>query len=172
MTYQVGPLGTVRTGRRDPDRTPVQSTLNWEEHGEVHLDPRFAEGLEGLEGFTHLWIITWLGGDEPTVDRPLRQVPFLLRGTGEEKGVFATRWPKRPNPVGLHLVRLDGLTTDPPVIRFSGVDMVDGTPVIDLKPWVSHFDLPPDEETSSGWFDTVGFEVVTPADLEKRKEEQ
>ncbi len=95
--------------------------------------------------------MTWLGtdGDGPV---ELRQVPFLLRPQGHHVGLFAMRGPRRPNPIGLSLVRLVGL--DGPRITFAGVDLVDRTPVLDLKPYVAQFDRPPGH-ARSGWFDTA-----------------
>lgn len=97
--------------------------------------------------------MTWLhrlveAGSEP----PLRHVPFLLRSQQRTKGIFATRGPKRINPIGLSLIQI--LDVAGPVIRFAGVDLVEGTPVIDLKPYVTRFDRPPGEPRC-GWFDQV-----------------
>jgi tRNA (Thr-GGU) A37 N-methylase len=78
-------------------------------------------------------------------------------------GVLATRGPRRINPIGLSLVRLLGV--DGRLVRFAGVDMIDGTPVLDLKPYVTRFDRPPGEPRS-GWFDSIDFvEGATPNDL-------
>lgn len=166
-------IGVVRTGRNDHDSTPVQTALNREEPGEIHLDPVYAAALEGLDGFTHLWIVTWLEtpGQATGPAAPMVQTPFLLRPTGASIGTFAMRGPRRPNPLGLHLVRIERVGLDPPVVHFRGVDMVDGTRVVDLKPWVSRFDLPPDEEVRSGWFDDLHIEKTTPAELAEQKEE-
>ena len=90
-------------------------------------------------------------------------MPFLLGRQPRELGIFATRGPRRPNPLGLSLVRLAAV--DDITIRFTGVDMVDGTPVVDLKPFVARFDRP-DGSVRSGWFDTVAFDdSITPASL-------
>jgi tRNA (Thr-GGU) A37 N-methylase len=99
----------------------------------------------------------------------MRQTPFLLRPTGQAKGVFAIRGPRRPNPIGLHLVRIASITLTPPVIAFHGVDMIDDTPVLDIKPWVSRFDQPPEARPGSGWYDTLDIQHVTPSDLETGK---
>jgi len=69
-------------------------------------------------------------------------VPRATEATGEIQGVFASRFPLRPNPIGLHLVRLLAVTG--PVVAFAGVDLVDGTPVLDIKPWFADCDLPAD----------------------------
>jgi tRNA (Thr-GGU) A37 N-methylase len=94
---------------------------------------------------------------------PLRQVPFLLRPRQREVGIFATRGPRRVNPIGLSLIEV--LDVTPEAVHFAGVDLIDGTPVIDLKPYVSRFDQP-EEQPRCGWFDDVAIDnEITPADL-------
>jgi tRNA (adenine37-N6)-methyltransferase len=169
-------LGIVRNGHKDAGSTPVQSSLNPNEEALLELDPRYATGLAGIEGFDYVWLLTWLGDPVAAapVDPPgaasdppplMTQVPFLLRPQARSMGVFATRGPRRVNPIGLSLVRLLGVAGN--VITFAGVDMVDGTPVIDIKPYVTRFDRPPGEPRC-GWFDTVAMpDAVTPDDLTK-----
>jgi tRNA (Thr-GGU) A37 N-methylase len=181
------PIATIRAGRTERAATPVQSAINPDEQGRIELDPAYAEGLDGLEGFTHLWLLTWLSADD--VGGPgstsgtaepggisgtgevgqgesavaLRQVPFLLGGTGREIGIFATRGPRRPNAIGLSLVRL--VAVDGPIVHFAGVDMIDGTPLLDLKPYVEQFDRPAGA-VRCGWFDTIEIRPgVTPGQL-------
>ena len=160
-------IGVVRTARRAPADTPVQSALNPDEEGVVELDPVFAPGLDGLAGFDHLWLVTWLGpaepGRAPGEPPPLLQVPFLRRPDPRTVGVFATRGPRRVNPLGLSLVRV--VAVEVALIRFAGVDLVDGTPVIDLKPYVAAFDRPA-APGRSGWFDETPLPAgATPASL-------
>jgi tRNA (Thr-GGU) A37 N-methylase len=94
---------------------------------------------------------------------PLTQVPFLLRPKKRAMGIFATRGPRRINPIGLSLVQI--LSVVGSQVRFAGVDVVDGTPVIDLKPYVTQFDRP-DGEPRCGWFDAVPLrEAITPEEL-------
>lgn len=156
--WAVRPIGHLRTAYTDPASTPVQTSVNWGESGSAVLLPEFVDGVEGLDGFDHAWLLTWLGpADGPAPPVTLRQVPFLLSATGRELGLFAMRGPRRPNPIGLHLVRITAVTDDG--FRFAGVDMVDGTPLLDVKPWAAPFDLPPDASVPSGlrngWIDEV-----------------
>jgi tRNA-Thr(GGU) m(6)t(6)A37 methyltransferase TsaA len=158
-------IGVVRTAHTSPETTPVQSSLNLGEEGVLELDERYVEGLEGLAGFDYLWLITWLGRDGDTVgpDAPLKRVPYLLQRQQREMGVFATRGPRRINPIGLSLVRL--VEVDGHTVRFAGVDLVDGTPVIDLKPYAAQLDRP-SGKIRSGWFDEVDLSGgMTPTDL-------
>jgi tRNA-Thr(GGU) m(6)t(6)A37 methyltransferase TsaA len=154
-------IGIVHTSRTVRERTPVQSALNRGERGIIEIHERYAEGLAGLADFDYLWLLSWLHETEESP--PLTQVPFLLRPQQRPMGVFATRGPRRVNPIGLSLLRVLDVTGRE--IRFAGVDVLDGTPVIDLKPYVSRFDRPPGEPRC-GWFDTIDIaEGITPADL-------
>jgi tRNA (Thr-GGU) A37 N-methylase len=75
------------------------------EHGTIEIAGRYQEGLDGLAEFDYAWLMTWLHRlAEPGSDPPLRHVPFLLRGQWRPKGIFATRGPKRINPIGLSLI--------------------------------------------------------------------
>ncbi len=170
-TDPVGPLpaltaiGVVRTGYADWADTPVQGALNATATGTVEIDPRFAGALAGLEGFDFAWILAWLGrpGDGGPGEVALRQVPFLLQDQPRAIGILATRGPRRINPIGLSLVRILGV--GPTTIRFAGVDLVDGTPVVDVKPFVTRFDRP-EGDVACGWFDTVELpDGATPAGL-------
>jgi tRNA-Thr(GGU) m(6)t(6)A37 methyltransferase TsaA len=160
-------IGVVRSSRSSLENTPIQAALNRAERGFVEFDPHYAEGLAGLEGFDYAWLLTWLHKPDETVDDdpPLKQVPFLLRGTDRQVGVFATRGPRRVNPVGLSLIQLVEVTEG--TVEFAGVDVIDGTPVIDLKPYVGRFDRPP-TEPRCGWFDDLSIaDGVMPSTLGK-----
>jgi tRNA-Thr(GGU) m(6)t(6)A37 methyltransferase TsaA len=133
-------IGHVRSGRLDPPGTPIQSLRNPDERARVVLRPELAEGLDGLAGFDYAWLLTWLHLGDAAIRPALRVEPFLLRGTGQRIGVFATRYPERPNPLGLSVVRVLGV--DRNVLHFAGVDLCDGTPVLDVKPWEQHLDIP------------------------------
>ncbi|PKV95630.1 tRNA-Thr(GGU) m(6)t(6)A37 methyltransferase TsaA [Amycolatopsis echigonensis] len=164
MSCPLEPIGVVRTPRRRRDRTPVQAALNRAEEGVLEIAEPYAAGLADLDGFDYAWLLSWLHrNDDPGGPPPMTQVPFLLRPTPRQIGVFATRGPRRVNPIGLSLVRILDVTGRN--VRFAGVDLVDGTPVIDLKPYVAEFDRPPGEPRC-GWLDTVPLrEGATPADL-------
>lgn len=151
----VVPIGHVRTPYAERAATPVQTALNPHDEGSVVLLPEYADGTHELDGFDYAWLLTWLA---PAPDDPvpvaLRQKPFLLGAQGRQIGIFAMRGPRRPNPIGLHLVRVIELTSDG--FRFAGIDMVDGTPLLDVKPWVAPLDLPHGHvlgDVRSGWFD-------------------
>jgi tRNA (adenine37-N6)-methyltransferase len=160
-------IGVVRSNRSSLENTPIQAALNRSERGFAELDPRYADGLDGLEGFDYAWLLTWLHNPHDRVDDapPLRQVPFLLRRTGRRVGIFATRGPRRVNPIGLSLIQV--IAVGEGGVEFAGVDVIDGTPIVDLKPYVERFDRPP-TEPRCGWFDDVRLaEGITPSMLEQ-----
>lgn len=142
----VEPIGVVRSRFREKVDAPRQASVARDEEGAVELFPRtgFEHALTGLSGFSHVWIVFWFheaGGFRPKVEPP--------RGGGERIGVFATRSPHRPNPIGLSLVELvavEGLT-----VRVRGLDLLDGTPVLDLKPYLAYADGVSD--ATGGWLD-------------------
>jgi tRNA-Thr(GGU) m(6)t(6)A37 methyltransferase TsaA len=151
--FTLRPVGVVRTRFEDLPSTPTQASLQRDDEGLLELDPRYQDGLDGLSGFSHAWLVSWLGQASDLEFTPaLRQVPNPLRDQQREVGVFATRSPLRPNPVGLSLVRILGV--EGTVIRFGGVDLLDGTPILDIKPYIPSIDVP-DEATRQGWLDDV-----------------
>ncbi|KQW47428.1 hypothetical protein ASC77_13270 [Nocardioides sp. Root1257] len=162
------PVGVVRTPYTRAEDTPVQAALNRGQDAVVEIAPEYAAGLDGLAGFSHVWLVTWLhrphdGAEPATRPAPLRLVPFLLRGTGRELGVFATRAPRRPNAIGLSLVRIRSV--EGAQVHVVGVDLLDGTPVLDLKPFFPDADTP-DPPLSGGWFDEVELrDGIRPSDV-------
>ncbi len=156
-------IGLVRTPHGDRASTPIQAALNAAETGTVEVFDQYVEGLIGLEEFDYLWLITWLDRRESEDRPPLTQVPYLLGAAPRSMGVFAMRGPRRVNSIGLSLVRLVEVSGSR--ITFAGVDLVDRTPLIDIKPYVTRFDRP-DGQPTCGWFDTVAMpQGATPASL-------
>lgn len=141
------PVAHIRTDFPGKFGVPRQAGLVPELRGRVVFAPdcRRPEALRGIEGFSHLWLI-WefsenkTAGWSPTV-RPLRL------GGNERVGVFATRSPFRPNPIGLSCVKLERVELsgpDGPVLHVSGADLVDGTPILDIKPYLPYADCHPE----------------------------
>jgi len=136
------PIGVIHTPFREPAGTPVQTTSFVGSAGNVEIDPALAAGLHDLEAFSHLILLYHLhrvGVVKLTV------TPFL---DDREHGVFATRAPARPNPIGLSVVRLVGI--EGTRLDIEDVDMIDGTPLLDLKPYVPAFDARDDVRV--GWY--------------------
>ena len=159
-------IGFVRSRHTELEHTPIQAGVNRAEHGVIEVEPEFADGLGGLAGFECAWMLTWLHRHGSGEIPPLQQVPFLLRSQRRLMGIFATRGPRRINPIGLSLIQIVKVTGTS--VTFAGVDVVDGTPVIDIKPYVTRFDRPVGDPRC-GWFDQVSIdERATPARLASR----
>ena len=137
------PIGVIWSPHRSPAGTPIQPAYAEQSDGEVVVDERFAPALADIEGFERIWLIYCLDRAGPF---KLTVVPY--RDT-QEHGLFATRAPSRPNPIGLSVVRLLGREGN--VLRVRGLDILDGTPLLDIKPYVPEFDAFPDSR--AGWLD-------------------
>jgi len=137
------PIGVVRTPFAEHEGMPIQTVAAQSVAGRIELDPAYEDALADLDGFTHLHLITYL---HRTGGVSLRVTPYL---DTVRRGVFATRSPKRPNPIGLSIVRL--VRIEGAVIHIEEVDLLDGTPVLDIKPYVPPFDDRADARY--GWFE-------------------
>jgi len=130
------PIGRVVKGRPWPPGDDA-----WEEQeAEIEIEAAWAEALDGLEGFSHIWVIWWLD----RFDKPPHTLRVHPEGCREvpEVGLFATRSPHRPNPVALTAVRL--LERQGPRLRVQGLDARQGTPILDIKPYLRRGDLIPE----------------------------
>lgn len=137
------PVGIVRSPHKELSGMPVQPPSATAFEGEIEILPEFAEGLLDIEGFSRLMIFYHL---HKSAGPLLTAKPFL---DTVPHGVFASRIPRRPNPLGFSVVRLIGREGN--VLRILDVDILDGTPVLDIKPYVPAFDSYPDER--AGWFE-------------------
>ena len=134
---------------------PKQSGLAKDLPGRIVFEPAYrnADALRGLEGFTHLWMIWQFSANAHKANSPVVRPPVL--GGNEALGVFATRSPYRPNPIGLSCVRIDHIdldTKEGPVIHVLGADLMDGTPIFDIKPYLPYADCHP--EATGGFTDS------------------
>ena len=139
----VEPIGIVHTAFTETSGTPIQPASAGGAEGRVEVFEPYHAGLTDLDGFDRIWLIYWFDRAPPS---RLRVVPFL---DDVERGLFATRAPCRPNPIGMSPVRL--LDIDGGILRVSDVDILDGTPLLDIKPYVPRFDRL--EVARSGWLD-------------------
>jgi tRNA (adenine37-N6)-methyltransferase len=137
------PIGVVRSPFTQFDGMPLQSVAAADVEGTIEIDPDLAAGLQDVAAFSHLIVISHLHRGAPG---GLVVVPFL---DDTPRGVFATRSPRHPNPIGLSVVRL--LAVEGTVLRVAGLDLLDGTPVLDLKPYVPEFDNVAADRI--GWFE-------------------
>ena len=134
------PIATMRTPYTETAQIPKGLDARHDIDGVLELRPEFEAGLQDIEGFSHLFIL-WLFHRTEGFD--LIACP---PSDGRPHGVFATRSPRRPNPIGLTVVEL--LRRDGPRLHVRGVDMLDGTPVLDIKPYLSSV---PAERLRRGW---------------------
>jgi tRNA-Thr(GGU) m(6)t(6)A37 methyltransferase TsaA len=143
-TISVKPVGVLRTPYRSPAEAPIQGHFRPEVQGEAHVFEEFAAALADVEGFSHLTLLYYF--DRAGEER-LTAKPYL---DDVERGVFATRHPGRPNHLGITTVRL--LERRGSVLVVAGVDMLDATPLLDIKPYVPAFDREPDD-VKCGWLE-------------------
>ncbi len=139
ITYR--PIGIIATPFKEPKGTPIQPQAARNVAGTVALLPEYVEGLQDLEGFSHILLIYHF---HLSKSFSLKVKPFL---DNQRRGVFATRASARPNPIGISLVRLESVLGD--TLHVRDVDVVDGTPLLDIKPFVPEFDYCP--EARIGW---------------------
>jgi tRNA-Thr(GGU) m(6)t(6)A37 methyltransferase TsaA len=134
-------IGTIHSPFRQAAGTPIQSSLAQGAEGSVEVFPEFVPGLQDLEGFERIWLLYWFDRVGPA---QLVVKPFLDE---HEHGVFATRAPCRPNAIGLSCVRLLGI--DGGRLRIGDVDILDETPLLDIKPYAPALDC--FEVCRAGW---------------------
>ncbi len=145
ITVTFTPIGIISSPFTDLDQMPIQSSGRASAAGSAQIFPEYQEGLKDLEGFSHVILLYHLHKVE-RVD--LTVTPFL---DTEPRGVFATRAPTRPNPIGLSVVKLTGIEGDR--IYLENLDILDGTPLLDIKPYVPEFDQP--EKVKIGWLSST-----------------
>lgn len=151
-TYEFAPIGVVRTAFAEKFGIPRQPGMVSEAKGVIELDkhPFFKIACQKLETFSHLWILFVFHEHGARDWKPSIRPPRL--GGKKKVGVLASRSPHRPNPIGLSAVKLDRIDFDGPKgvrIHVSGVDLLDGTPVLDIKPYIPFADSIPDAH--AGW---------------------
>lgn len=127
------PIGVIRSPFKEIDGAPIQPTGAKGVCGEAEIDPAFAPGLKDLEGFSHIILLYHFHRSQGFA---LEVKPFLDDKT---HGLFATRAPRRPNAIGFSVVRLLGRSGN--VLQIEDVDVIDGTPILDIKPYVPEFDV-------------------------------
>ena len=138
------PIGIIHSPFRTPHGTPIQPTAAYNVEGTVEIFPEFVEGLKDLEGFSHIILIYHF--------HLVTGFSLLVKPYMDENyhGVFATRAPARPNPIGISVVRLDKIEGN--ILYVRDIDIVDGAPLLDIKPYVPEFDIRNDV-SKIGWLE-------------------
>lgn len=166
----INPIAYIRTEFPEKFGVPRQSGLAAALRGTIIFDPEYrnADALRGLDGFSHLWIIWEFSANAEKKDwQPTVRPPRM--GGNERMGVFATRSPFRPNPLGLSCVEIESIQYDlpeGPVIHVKGADLMDGTPIYDIKPYIKYADARP--HAVCGYVDRLeerSLKVVIPAEI-------
>jgi tRNA-Thr(GGU) m(6)t(6)A37 methyltransferase TsaA len=161
MKIEFSPIGIINSPHTSPEGMPIQPTGAKGISGTVEVFDSFAPGLKDLDGFSHIILLYYFHRSKGYV---LETVPFL---DTKPHGVFATRAPKRPNPIGLSIVRLNRV--DGRVLYVENIDVLDNTPLLDIKPYVPNFDAPPNAQTDvkTGWL-----EDIQSADIGKKSDDR
>ena len=139
------PIGIIHSGHHDPDHGPIQPCYADGCTGTVEIFEEFAKGLQDIEGYSHIYLLYHLDRAQPG---SLLVKPFLQ---DIEHGIFSTRAPGRPNPIGMSLVRL--LSREGHLLHIANIDTLDGTPLLDIKPYSRRIDCV--IGTRDGWQDEV-----------------
>ena len=143
---ELNPIGIIHTPFTKPEGMPIQPTGAAGIRGTIEVFEEFRPGLKDLDGFSHIILLYYFHRSDGFT---LHVVPFM---DSEPRGLFATRAPKRPNPIGISVVRLDKIENGVPHIQ--NVDILDGTPLLDIKPYVPAFDSTGNIRT--GWLEQSG----------------
>lgn len=145
LPFTCRPIGIIHSEHKNPSETPIQPIYAEECGGYADIFPEYAEGLKDLDGFSHIYILFQLHKSGPV---KLHVKPFLDTVT---RGLFSTRAPSRPNPIGMSIVKLTSVEGNR--LYLDGIDMLDGTPIVDIKPYTARFDKI--EKTRNGWQDSI-----------------
>ncbi|RLA69576.1 MAG: tRNA (N6-threonylcarbamoyladenosine(37)-N6)-methyltransferase TrmO [Epsilonproteobacteria bacterium] len=152
MTFEMKQIATIRSPFRDLINMPVQPKGAKDLCATIVFDEQYSEGLKDLEGFSHVYLIYYF---HKVKEPKLRVIPFNDK-THTPRGVFSTRTPMHPNGLGLSVVEL--VKVEGTIITIRGVDILDGTPLLDIKPYIENFDKV-EGEVRSGWMQSSHAEV-------------
>ena len=132
MKIEYRPIGIIHSPFRDIEDMPIQPVGASMIKGTIEIFPEFTDGLKDLEGFSHIILLYHF---HKVQESKLIVIPFM---DSQSRGVFATRAPKRPNPIGLSIVKLINIEQN--ILNIGNIDVIDGTPLLDIKPYVPEFD--------------------------------
>jgi tRNA-Thr(GGU) m(6)t(6)A37 methyltransferase TsaA len=137
------PIGIVHSPFLLPEGTPIHATAAKDTQAQIEIFHEYSDGLKDLEGFSHIIVLYHL---HRAKFKSLHVIPFL---DTEKHGIFATRSPGRPNTIGFSIVELEKIEND--ILFVKGIDILDGSPVLDIKPYITQFDV--FETTKKGWIE-------------------
>ncbi len=143
MEIILRPIGIIHSPFTEKEKMPIQASRS-QAIGHVEIYPEFADGLKDIEALSHIYLIYFF---HESSGYALQVKPFL---DNQEHGIFATRYPYRPNAIGISIVKL--LFREENILTIEGIDTLDKTPLLDIKPYIPDFDLRTDVHT--GWYET------------------
>ena len=143
--FELKPIGIIKTQFEEKVGVPIQAKNGEDYIGHIEVNNEYVQGLKDLDGFSHIHLLYHLNRHD---DYSLLVKPYM---DDTSRGLFATRAPKRPNQIGLSLVEI--IKIEDNVITFKGVDMLNNTPLLDIKPYYHEFDSR--ENSKAGWLDKV-----------------
>lgn len=145
----IEPIGYIHSPYTTIENMPIQPKGAMSQKGQVVVDEKYVDGLEDLDGFSHIYLFYIF---HKVIRTELQVTPFM---DTQSRGVFATRSPLRPNHIGLSIVELVSVANN--VLTIQGVDVVDGTPLLDIKPYIDQFDRV--AKSTSGWLEATDNEI-------------
>ena len=149
--YIFYPIGVIHSPHKVMSKIPIQPVFCNDIEGTVVLDAGYADGLKDLQEFSYIYLFYYFHQSQKTC---LRLKPYL---SNQEHGIFATRAPHRPNKLGMSLVRLEKIEGN--ILHVQDIDILDGTPLLDIKPYIQRFDSRKD--VRSGWQDTIADDAAS-----------
>ena len=149
--FEFQSIGIIHSPHKEISKIPIQPVFCNNIEGKILLNNEYADGLKDLQEFSHIYLFYYFNRSQKMY---LRLKPYL---SDNEHGIFATRAPHRPNKLGMSLVRLDKIENN--ILYVRDIDILDGTPLLDIKPYIQRFDSRKD--VKSGWQDTVLNDVAS-----------
>lgn len=150
MTHQIQPIGIIYSQYYTIEDMPIQPKGAADTEGYIILDETYLSGLDDLQGFSHIYLLYSFHQAKRT---ELLVTPFM---DNQPRGVFSTRSPLRPNHIGLSIVKITNIENNK--ITVDGVDVLDGTPLLDIKPYIEKFDAI--KESTSGWLQASEDDII------------
>ena len=149
--HDMNPIGIIHSPHKSIEDMPIQPKGASEVAGHIIVDKKYIDGLQDLDGFSHIYL---LYSFHKATRTEMQVIPFMDE---QPRGVFATRSPLRPNHIGISIVNL--IRVEGNIIFVKGIDILDGTPLLDIKPYIEKFDAV--QDSVSGWLEASDEEIRT-----------
>ena len=153
MQINLQQIATIKSPFKNLENMPIQPRGAKDTYATIEFKEEFIDGLKDLDGFSHVYLIYYFH----KIKEPKLQVVPFNDATNTKRGVFATRTPMHPNSIGLSIVELVDVKRN--IVTIKGIDILDGTPLLDIKPYIENFDKI-DQNTKSGWMKASNKDVI------------